>query len=94
MHIIVTEILPVAAKYGKNGNTQSVETLNTAVILPSITNEEEIEQGPGDAGAAAARSRSRTTRRHIQKGRTLMFWTNSESEIVEWLNRSDFTGEV
>jgi hypothetical protein len=79
MQIIVTEILPVAAKYEKNGNTQSVETLNTAVILPPITNEEEIEQGDAGAAAAAARSRSRTTRRHMQKGRTLMFWTNSRN---------------
>ncbi len=63
MHIIVTEMMLVAAKYGKNGNTQSVEALNTVVILPSITNDEETEQG--DAGAA--RSRSRTTTRHIEK---------------------------
>jgi hypothetical protein len=65
---IVTEMLLVAAKNGKNGNTQSVEALNTVVILPSITNEEETEQG----NAGAARSRSRMIRRHIEKG-TLMF---------------------
>jgi hypothetical protein len=68
MHIIVTEMLLVAAKYGKNGNTQTVEALNTEVILPSITIEEETEQG----NAGAARSRSRMAKRHMQKG-TLMF---------------------
>ena len=60
MHAIVTEKVPLApgdggaSTYGKNGNVQLVEELNTATMtLPFNTKEDETERHDDDEGADA-----------------------------------------